>query len=88
MTVIAQIRSWCIWKGLEEACPAAATIIADLLIALLVWLTYAGFHLLAAPLIPSDLCELTEQAHRYSTFAAFSVVSGLGVLRLAKALWP
>jgi hypothetical protein len=61
---------------------------ADFLIGFCIWLAFAAFHLLAMPLVPEDLREFTEQAHRYSTIAAFSIVSGLGVVRLLKLSWP
>ena len=88
MSLLTQIRAWCIWKAFEEACPAATTILADFLIGFCIWLAFAAFHFLTLPLVPEEAREFIELAHRYSTVAAFSIVSGLGVLRLLKVSWP
>lgn len=82
------LRDWCIWKALEEACPAATTILADFIVLACLWLGFVTFHLLAQVLVPSDLLSATEEVHKLGTWASYAAITSLGVIRLIRVYWP
>jgi len=82
------IHDWCVWKALDEACPAVASIVADFLVVVCLWLGFVAFHLLAHLLVPSDLLAVTEEAHKLAAFASFAGITALGCIRLMRAYWP
>ena len=77
------MSDWFVWEGWKLARSIVVELVADFFVTVSLWVFYALFPLIAHFLIEDELVkELAEAIHSCAAIISFSLLAGLGLLRI------